>query len=127
MPTIITDISPTVLRRTGIGRVAFSVTHTHHVEELHWVQRGRSIECILTRKQGGRRIIIGWDDGIRTHNVSCVQDFKSCVSRQFHHIPVYCGEGDFPIISLTVLTNKLYHKIELKSIFNSIKISNKRL
>ena len=27
----------------------------------------------------------------------------------------------------TVLTNKLYHKIELKSIFNSIQISNKRL
>lgn len=39
MSTIITDINPTVLRRTGIGRVAFSVTHTHHVEELHWVQR----------------------------------------------------------------------------------------
>lgn len=28
---------------------------------------------------------------------------------------------------LTVLTNKLYHKIELKSIFNSTQISNKRL
>ena len=39
MPTIITDISPTVLRRTGIGRVVFSVTHTHHEEELLWVQR----------------------------------------------------------------------------------------
>ena len=53
MPTIITDISPTVLRRTGIGRVAFSVTHTHHEEELLWVQRTKIV--IVVRKQGGRK------------------------------------------------------------------------
>ena len=76
MPTIITDIRPTVLRRTGIGRVAFSVTHTHHEEELLWVQREEGNVCILTRKQGGRKI--GWLGRWESNpHVTRTGDFKS--------------------------------------------------
>lgn len=50
-------------------------------------------------------VINGASGGIRTHNVSNVQDFKSCVSRQLHHTRILVG---YCTLYFSIETDKHY-------------------